>query len=123
MKKWTLGLVLASGAISAHAFCTGSAAYQICNDSSGNSYTVQRIGNTTYLDGSSNNGRTWSQTSQTIGNTTFHDGRAANGNSWSGTTTRIGGMLLNDGTDSRGRPYSSSTYTPSWAGSESDEED
>ncbi|MQW55661.1 hypothetical protein [Sinorhizobium meliloti] len=69
------------------AACYGTDAFSTCNDSSGNRYTIQRYGNTTYMQG--NNYRTgsrWSQNSTTYGNTTFHNGRDAEGNSWRSTT-------------------------------------
>jgi len=94
----------------AAATCVGSGRLQICNDDSGNSYTVQRLGNTTYVDGSNPSGSRWSQESTTIGNTTYHNGTAADGGTWNGTTTRIGNGRYSSGTDSDGNPYSSSCY-------------
>ncbi len=108
MKKTILALTLSLVAGVASAGCVGSGSLQTCTDNSGNSYTVNRIGNTTFTNGyNSNTGSTWDQTSTTIGNTTFHNGRAADGDSWSGTSTRIGGTTFNSGIDSDGNPYSS----------------
>ena len=107
MKKLlvALSLVVVSGAASAA--CYGSGSLKTCDDDNGNSYTVQRIGNSTYLDGhNSQTGSTWSQSSTTIGNTTYHDGTAANGQSWNGTSTRIGDSNFISGTDSQGNSYS-----------------
>lgn len=71
---------------SASAMCVGSDTFATCSDDSGNNYTVQRLGNTTYLQGNNyRTGSNWSQESNTIGSTTFHNGRDAQGNSWSST--------------------------------------
>lgn len=111
MRKFVLALALAAAPMLASANCVGSGAYAYCTDSNGNSYNVQRIGNTTFLNGSNAaTGSTWNQTSQTIGNTTFHNGTAANGNTWSGTSQRIGNTTFNSGYDSRGNYYSGSSY-------------
>lgn len=91
----------------ASATCVGSGSFSSCYDAqSGNSYTINRMGNTTYMQGSNPNGSNWSQNSTTMGNTTFHNGQAANGSSWNGTTTRIGSTTIHSGTDSRGNSYS-----------------
>lgn len=103
----TLSIAIAGPATAA---CVGSGSLHYCNDNSSNSYTVQQIGNTTYVNGSNPNGSTWSQNSTTIGNTTYHNGTAADGGSWNGTTTRIGNSRFSSGTDSDGNPYSSSCY-------------
>jgi len=82
--------LLASGA-AAHANCVGTKSFSTCYDAdTGNSYTVQRYGDSTYMNG--NNARTgsnWSQSTQSYGNTTFQNGRDSRGNSWS--TTCVGG--------------------------------
>lgn len=103
--KMILSALLLTAAVSAHAACIGSGAFQSCTDSSGNSYTVNRFGNTTMVQGSNPNGSQWNQTSQTIGNTTFHNGQAANGQSWNGTTINSPNMQQHFGTDSQGRSY------------------
>lgn len=97
----------ATTTLTAQAACVGSGSFYTCNDSSGNSYNVNRYGNTTQVYGSNaNTGSTWSQNSTTMGNTTFHNGTAANGNSWSGTTQSYGGITTHQGIDSRGNTYS-----------------
>lgn len=109
MKTVLAAVALSAAAITAHAqtTCFGSGAFQTCTDlSSGNTYNVQRFGNTTMMQGSNPNGSQWDQTSQTIGNTTFHNGTAANRQSWNGTTMNLPGMQIHQGTDSRGQPYS-----------------
>ncbi len=111
MFKSALALALLALSTNLFANCVGSGSFQSCMDSSGNSYTVQRLGNTTLLNGTAANGNTWSQTSQSMGNTTFHNGTAANGNSWNGTTQSIGNRQFYNGTDSRGRSYSGSCTT------------
>lgn len=90
----------------AQANCFGSGSYQTCTDSSGNTYSVQRYGNTTQLQGyNADTGNNWSQSSSTYGNTTYHNGTAANGNSWSGTTSTYGGTTTYQGIDSQGQSY------------------
>jgi hypothetical protein len=92
-------------AVSAQASCFGSGSFQTCTDSSGNSYNVQRYGNTTHVQGSNPNGSQWNQTSQTYGNTTYHNGTAAGGGSWNSTTTNMGNMQFHNGTDSKGNSF------------------
>ncbi len=110
MKK-LLAITAISAALAAPysiAGCVGSGSFQTCTDDSGNSYSVQRIGNTTYTNGhNASTGSNWSQNSTTIGNTTFHNGRSADGDTWNGTSTRIGGSTFNSGTDSDGNFYNS----------------
>ncbi len=110
MKKILLSsafLAAACAAPSAFAQCIGSDSLSHCTDDNGNSYTVQRIGSTTYLNGSNaGTGSSWNQTSQTLGNTTFHNGTDADGNSWNGTSQTIGNTTFHNGTDSDGNPYS-----------------
>lgn len=107
MKKHiAIAAILAAASVSAWANCYGSGSFYTCNDSSGNSYNVNRYGNTTQVYGSNaNTGSTWNQTSQTIGNTTYERGTAANGNSWNGTTSTYGGVTTHSGTDSNGNSY------------------
>ena len=102
-----MALVLTGLSISAQAACVGTGAFQHCTDDRGNSYGVQRYGNTTHVQGNNAaNGTNWNQTSQTYGNTTHHSGTASNGQSWNGTATNIGGTTFHNGTDSRGNLYS-----------------
>lgn len=106
MKKLLILLAMAGASTLASANCIGSPNMQTCVDSSGNSYNVQRYGNTTTVQGTNpGTGNNWSQTSNRVGNTTFHNGTAANGQSWSGTTQSIGGTTFHNGVDSRGRSY------------------
>jgi hypothetical protein len=51
----------------------------------------------------------WS--SQRIGNTTFHNGYDADGGSYMGTTQRIGGSTFHNGTDSYGNSYKTTCTT------------
>lgn len=93
--------------VPANAACYGSGTFQNCYDDSGNSYTVQRYGNTTHLDGyNSRTGSRWSQESNTFGNTTYHNGRAANGQTWNMQEQRIGNNRFITGTDSDGNSFS-----------------
>lgn len=92
--------------MAASAACFGTGAFQNCTDNQGNTYSVQRYGNTTQMQGHNiQNGTNWNQTSNTVGNMTFHNGSAANGNSWSGSSTSVGGSTFYQGTDSRGNSY------------------
>jgi hypothetical protein len=91
----------------ANAGCIGSGAFQSCTDTSGNSYTVNRFGNTTTMNGyNAQTGSTWSQNSNTFGNTTTHSGTASNGNSWNSTEQRMGNTRSIYGTDSQGNSFS-----------------
>ena len=65
---------LLAAPIFAFANCVGSPSFQTCTDASGNSYSVQRFGNTTAVQGRSLDGSNWSQQTQTIGNTTYQNG-------------------------------------------------
>jgi hypothetical protein len=115
-------LLTAAVLISAPAFanCIGGAYLQTCNDVNGNSYTVNRMGNTTQVSGyNPNTGSQWNQTSQTIGNSTYTNGRAANGASWNETQTNYGnGMRSINGTDSNGNSFSKTctAYGCNWDG-------
>ena len=108
MFKYFLAAILGLTSVNAFAQCYGSATYYNCYDlNSGNDYTVQKIGNTTYVDGyNSGTGNRWSQESSTYGNITYTNGTAANGNSWDMTTQTIGNTRFIDGTDSRGNSFS-----------------
>lgn len=89
----------------ASAGCIGTGAFSTCNDSNGNSYTVNRFGNTTMMQGhNSNTGSSWSQNSQRVGNTTFHNGQT-NGNSWNMQQNNFGSMQTYSGTNSDGDPF------------------
>jgi hypothetical protein len=110
MKKLTIVLTLSASALTAQAQCFGSANLQTCTDSSGNSYTVNRMGGVTHMTGTGPNG-SWSQQSHTIGNTTYHNGQTVNGNNWNGTTQSIGNMQIHNGINGQGQPYQK-TCTP-----------
>lgn len=88
----------------AHATCVGSSTFYTCFDSqSGNSYSVNRFGGTTIMNGTnSRTGSTWSQTTNSFGGNSYTTGRASNGSSWNMTTTPYGSY----GTDSRGNSFS-----------------
>ncbi|HHO0882147.1 TPA: hypothetical protein ACRTNA_002186 [Aeromonas hydrophila] len=101
----TVSIVLFSGAVSAE--CIGTGNLKTCFDDSGNTYTVQKFGGTTYVDGqNSRTGSSWSQQSQKLGNSTYTTGRDADGNSWDSTTTKMGGSTVINGTDSDGDSFS-----------------
>jgi hypothetical protein len=75
----------------ANAACYGTDTLQNCDGSSGNSYTINRFGDTTIMTGgTAQTGSSWSQNSTTLGDTTFHNDRASSGNSWNSTDQRLG---------------------------------
>lgn len=89
----------------ASATCVGSGAFTTCTDTSGNSYNVQRYGNTTNMQGyNAGTGSNWTQNSQTYGNITQIQGNT-NGNSWNQTIQTMPGMTIQSGTDSRGNSF------------------
>ncbi|GHA67563.1 hypothetical protein GCM10007086_46120 [Photobacterium aphoticum] len=107
MKKLFFTLLLTLP-MTSHANCIGSESFKTCYDDSGNTYSVQKYGNSTTVHGSnSRTGSTWNQTSTTIGNSTFTNGTSADGNSWNSTTNRIGNSTFTSGTDSNGNSFSS----------------
>jgi hypothetical protein len=70
--------------------CYGTDAFQNCDDSSGNGYTINRFGDTTIMtEGNARTGSSWSRNSITLGDTTFHNDRASSGNSWNATDQRL----------------------------------
>ncbi len=98
-----VGLTL--GLSSAQASCVGSSTFYTCNDNSGNSYTVQKNGGTTMMNGyNANTGSNWSQNSYSNGSTTNVYGSSSNGSSWNQTITPSGTY----GTDSQGNSF----YSP-----------
>lgn len=97
-------LVLLSG--SAYAQCIGSGNFKNCYDNSGNTYTVQQLGDSTYVNGhNAQTGSSWNQQSQRIGNSTYTNGRDADGNSWNSTSTRVGNSVITNGRDSDGNVF------------------
>jgi hypothetical protein len=109
--KTKLGVaILASVLLSAPASanCIGGPYLQTCNDSSGNSYTVNRMGNTTTVNGyNPQTGSNWNETATTYGNTTTINGTAANGQSWNENITNYGnGNRMISGYDSNGNSFS-----------------
>lgn len=100
-----LGLMIPTAA---NAGCVGTGNLKTCYDKSGNSYTVNKIGNSTYVNGfSSQTGNTWSQQSYKSGTTTQTYGQDAKGRSWNQTNTRTSTY----GTDADGNAY----YVPSYS--------
>ena len=90
----------------ASAGCFGSETFYTCNDASGNAYTVNKLGNTTLVNGQNQTtGSQWNERSTRVGNTTYIDGQAANGRNWNSTITTNGGVTTQSGTDSRGQPF------------------
>jgi hypothetical protein len=107
MKSILLAFALISSPMVAEAACFGSGAFKSCYDDSGNSYTIQKFGNTTAMQGyNSRTGSTWSQDSSTFGNTTITNGRSADGDSWNMQQQRIGNSTFYSGQDSDGNSFS-----------------
>lgn len=109
MKGLLLALVCAIS-VPAAAGCYGSGNLQTCTDSSGNSYTVNRIGGTTYVNGYNAQGQTWNSTSSTYGNTTYQQGTAKDGGQWNQTINTFGSGQMRTGTDSNGNSFSTYCY-------------
>ena len=100
----TAGLLSVTIPTIASAGCVGTYSFSSCYDNSGNSYSVSRIGGSTFMTGYNyNTGSNWSQSSTSIGNTTFTRGLSSRGNSWSMTQT--GNSIF--GIDSYGNSFSS----------------
>lgn len=98
-------LLFFSGVASAD--CIGSGSLKTCYDDSGNTYTVQKFGDTTYVNGqNSRTGSTWSQQSQKLGDSTYTTGQDADGNSWNSTATKVRNSTFINGTDSDGNSFS-----------------
>ena len=92
-------------ASSANAACIGSGSFQTCYDSSGNSYTVNRYGNQTQINGyNAYTGSQWSQRTNTMGNTTYYNGQT-NGQQWNMIQQNYGGMQTYSGTNSVGQSF------------------
>lgn len=86
--------------------CYGSERYKTCTDQNGNSYTVQKYGNSTQVQGYNyETGNSWSQSTNRVGNSSYTTGYDAEGNSWSQNTRRIGNTTYQDGYDSDGNSY------------------
>lgn len=111
LQRIIYGALIALAAIapaSAQTNCYGTGSFRTCTDlSSGNSYSINRIGNLTTMEGSNpRTGSRWSMQSNTIGNTTFNNGTASNGAAWNSTVQDLGGVKIINSTDSRGRSKS-----------------
>jgi hypothetical protein len=99
--------ILAALCVQADAACFGSGSFKTCYDTSGNSYTVSKFGNSTFVNGyNSRTGSTWNQNSTSFGNSTYSTGRASNGRYWDETETTYGGTTNIFGTDSDGNSFS-----------------
>lgn len=97
--------VLTSGA--AYANCIGSPGFQTCTDQSGNTYSVNRLGNMTTVNGyNAQTGSSWRETANKLGNTTMINGTAANGQNWNETIQNFGnGNRAISGVDSNGNSF------------------
>lgn len=108
MKRFVIGIAAGLLAASAaQASCYGSASMRSCADASGNNYTVQRFGGSTYMQGSNpRTGSTWSQQSHSFGGSTNIYGSDSAGRAWNSTITRGAGTVHQYGTDASGRAFS-----------------
>lgn len=106
--KYFILLISVFLSINALAQCYGSDSYKTCHDNNGNTYSVQKFGNTISVQGQNNQTRSsWNQSTTKVGNSTFTNGTSANGNSWNSTTNKFGDNTLTTGTDSDGNSFSS----------------
>lgn len=108
MKRLAAALLASLLASTASAACVGSGLFQTCTDSSGNTYTVQRMGNQTTMQGyNPSTGSNWSQQSNTFGGTTIVNGNDSQGRTWNNTIQNMGGGYVHQsGMDASGRPFS-----------------
>lgn len=107
MRALICGLGFAVLAGTAGADCVGTEQIKTCTDAQGNTYTVQRFGNQTVMNGyNTQTGNSWTQNSQTYGNQTYTQGQAADGSSWSMTQQRSTTGTFTYGTDSDGNSFS-----------------
>lgn len=109
MNKFVIFLLSGLFVSSANAACFGSDTMYSCNDpQSGNSYQVNKLGNSTYMTGNnSSTGSTWRQDSSTFGNTTYQNGTSSDGSTWRQTIQNNGAFgTTYSGTDSQGKYYS-----------------
>lgn len=106
MKAILLATILLSS-ISAQAACVGTGSFKSCTDDSGNSYTVNKLGNSTYVQGTNaETGSSWNQQTHRSGNTSNTYGSSADGSTWNSTTYRNGSTTNTYGTDSKGNSFS-----------------
>lgn len=106
------GLVLFAAVGSAHAACYGSTSYRSCTDTSGNSYTTRKLGNTSYTSGyNAQTGSSWNQSTRQTGNTSTTTGYDADGNAWSSSSRRTGNTTYTNGYDAKGNTFSGQIRT------------
>ena len=101
MKRYLAVVVASMLSANVSAQCIGYGAMKSCSDSYGNNYTVNKMGNTTFVNGSNSRG-TWSSTSIKMGNTVLQNGTDIDGNSWNQTIYSQPGSMSVFGTDSDG---------------------
>ena len=107
MKQYLVGIFSAVITFSsAQAGCIGNSSFSTCSDASGNTYTNNRIGNTTYTSGyNSSIGSSWNQSTNRIGNTSYTNGTSADGGSWNKSSQQIGSYTYHNGSDSNGNSF------------------
>lgn len=106
--RYLIALIFLTASINSFAYCLGGGGLSTCYDSSGNSYTISRLGSTTIVQGSNaNTGNAWSETTNRFGNVTSINGNSANGSNWNETITNLGGgNFTESGLNSQGQYFS-----------------
>lgn len=105
MRTFLAATLLLSASTISNAACYGTANNYTCNDPSGNTYSVQKYGGMTNMQGyNASTGSNWSQNSQTYGGTTQIQGQS-NGRPWNETIQTMPGMTTYSGSNINGQPF------------------
>jgi hypothetical protein len=99
-----IGLLFWGGA--AWAGCVGSTSIKTCTDGLGNTYTIQRLGDVTFVTGlNERTGEGFSETTRRFGDIVVTDGEGG-GRTWTSTQSKLGpDMHARSGTDPEGRRF------------------
>ncbi len=102
-----LTALLSCLAFHASADCYGTDTFKTCYDDSGNTYTVQNMGNSTFVQGTNAQGESWTQDTYRTDSMSQTYGTDADGNLWNSTSQSLyGGGSMTYGTDSNGDAFS-----------------
>ena len=107
-KIFLLGLFFASTTVWANPQnnpnCFGTSASYTCRDNStGNTYNVNKFGNTTQVQANNyQTGSSWSQSTQNYGDQSNTTGRNKNGSTWQHNTNQVGNTQYYNGNNSSG---------------------